>query len=108
DRCSAHVPRPFRERLHGRSGPGLAQPRATGRTLLRSFPREFRAGSKRGRELRGFQQPRATSTGRAAPGFDEENRVVAPGAMTKIGVQPVDKARTVVDLLRFDRPLEAM
>src|SRR5262245_15235998 len=44
----------------------------------------------------------------AAPRVDEENRVVAHGPVTKIGVQPFDQALAVMYPLRFDRRLETM
>src|SRR5262245_5408024 len=43
-----------------------------------------------------------------APGFDETNCVVARGAKAKIRIQPVDEARTVMYLVRFDRAFEAV
>src|SRR5262249_35440277 len=99
DRLDAPLLKPLRESVDCRIGPHVAQCRETGGALLRRFQPEFRRRSTSGRELRRLQQPGEMSTGRAAPGFDEENRVVARRAEAEVSIQPVDQAGTVVDLV---------
>jgi len=44
----------------------------------------------------------------AAPGFNEENRLISSRAVAKICFQPVDETFAIMDITRLDSPLEAV